>query len=268
MNLKVVNEVVDPTFRFMTADWDGQIRMDPSSPYAMQRLIALKDQFDIAFACDTDHDRHGIVTRSEGLLPPNNYLSAAIFYLFQHRPHWRQEAAVGKTVVSSRMIDRVTAKLGRRLYEVPVGFKWFVDGLLDGSLGFGGEESAGASFVCLDGSVWSTDKDGIIVALLSAEITARTGRDPGENYRQLTFELGEPVYDRVDAAATPEQKETLKRLSAEQVHFSDLAGEKIRNHSHTCSGQRRTHRWIEGDRRERMVRGPPLRHGEHLQDLC
>ena len=229
LNLKVVNEVVDPTFRFMTVDWDGQIRMDPSSPYAMQRLIALKDQFDIAFACDTDHDRHGVVTRSEGLLPANNYLSAAIFYLFQHRPHWRKEAAVGKTVVSSQMIDRVTAKLGRRLYEVPVGFKWFVDGLLDGSLGFGGEESAGASFVCLDGSVWSTDKDGIIAALLAAEITARTGRDPGENYRQLTFELGEPVYERVDAVATPEQKETLKRLSAQQFHFSDLAGEKIQS---------------------------------------
>jgi phosphoglucomutase len=229
LNLKVVNEVVDPTFRFMTVDWDGQIRMDPSSPYAMQQLIALKDQFDIAFACDTDHDRHGIVTRSEGLLPPNNYLSAAIFYLFQHRPNWRKEAAVGKTVVSSQMIDRITAKLGRRLYEVPVGFKWFVDGLLDGSLGFGGEESAGASFVCLDGSAWSTDKDGIIAALLAAEITARTGRDPGESYRQLTFELGEPFYDRVDAAATPEQKEMLVRLSAEQVHFSDLAGEKIQS---------------------------------------
>jgi phosphoglucomutase len=227
LNLKVVNEVVDPTFRFMTADWDGQIRMDPSSPYAMQRLIALKDQFDIAFACDTDHDRHGIVTRSEGLLPPNSFLSAAIFYLFQHRPHWRQEAAVGKTVVSSRMIDRVTAKLGRRLYEVPVGFKWFVDGLLDGSLGFGGEESAGASFLCLDGGVWSTDKDGIIMALLAAEMTARTGCDPGEIYRQLTFDLGQPVYARVDAAATPVQKETLKRLSAEQVRFSDLAGEKV-----------------------------------------
>ena len=227
LNLKVVNEVVDPTFRFMTVDWDGQIRMDPSSVYAMQRLIALKDQFDIAFACDTDHDRHGIVTRSAGLLPANNYLSAAIFYLFRHRPNWRKEAAVGKTVVSSQMIDRVTAKVGRRLYEVPVGFKWFVGGLLDGSLAFGGEESAGASFVCLDGSVWSTDKDGMIAALLAAEMTARTGRDPGENYRQLTFELGEPVYDRVDAAATPEQKETLKRLSAQQVHFSDLAGERI-----------------------------------------
>ena len=227
LNLKVVNEVVDPTFRFMTVDWDGQIRMDPSSPYAMQRLIDLKNRFDIAFACDTDHDRHGIVTRSAGLLAPNKYLSAAIFYLFQHRPNWRKEAAVGKTVVSSQMIDRVAAKLGRRLYEVPVGFKWFVDGLLDGSLGFGGEESAGASFICIDGSVWSTDKDGIIAALLAAEITARTGCDPGENYRQLTFELGEPVYDRVDAEATPEQKETLKRLSAQQVRFSDLAGENI-----------------------------------------
>jgi phosphoglucomutase len=228
LNLKVVNEVVDPTFRFMTLDWDGQIRMDPSSPYAMKRLIALKDQFDIAFACDTDHDRHGVVTKSAGLLPPNNYLSAAIYYLFRNRPNWRLQAAVGKTVVSSQMIDRVTAKLGRRLYEVPVGFKWFVEGLLDGSLGFGAEESAGASFVCRDGGVWATDKDGITAALLAAEITARTGRDPGENYRQLTAELGEPVYDRVDAAATPEQKEALKRLSAEQVPFSDLAGEKIK----------------------------------------
>ncbi|MDM7998499.1 MAG: phosphoglucomutase (alpha-D-glucose-1,6-bisphosphate-dependent) [Dehalococcoidia bacterium] len=228
LNLKVVNEVVDPTFRFMTLDWDGQIRMDPSSPYAMQRLIALKNQFDVAFACDTDHDRHGVVTRSAGLLPPNNYLSAAIYYLFRNRPNWRRDAAVGKTVVSSQMIDRVTAKLGRRLYEVPVGFKWFVDGLLDGSLGFAGEESAGASFVCRDGGVWATDKDGIIAALLAAEITARTGRDPGENYRQLTSELGESVYDRVDAAATPEQKEALRRLSAKQVAFSDLAGEKIK----------------------------------------
>ena len=208
LNLTVVNEAVDPTFRFMTVDWDGQIRMDPSSPYAMQRLIGLKDRFDIAFACDTDHDRHGIVTRSAGLLPPNHYLSVAIFYLFQHRPKWRKEAAVGKTVVSSQMIDRVTAKLGRKLYEVPVGFKWFVDGLLDGSLGFGGEESAGASFVRLDGSVWTTDKDGIVPALLAAEITARMGRDPGEIYRELTREFGEPVYDRVEAPATPEQKET------------------------------------------------------------
>ena len=175
---------VDPTFSFMTVDWDGQIRMDPSSVYAMQRLIGMKDRFDLSFACDTDHDRHGIVTKSAGLLPPNHYLSVAIFYLFQHRPKWRKEAAVGKTVVSSQMIDRVTAKLGRKLYEVPVGFKWFVDGLLDGSLGFGGEESAGASFSRLDGTVWTTDKDGIVPALLAAEITARMGRDPGEIYRR------------------------------------------------------------------------------------
>ena len=227
LNLTVVNEAVDPTFRFMTVDWDGQIRMDPSSPYAMQRLIDIKDRFDIAFACDTDHDRHGIVTRSAGLLPPNHYLSVAIFYLFQHRPKWRKEAAVGKTVVSSQMIDRVTAKLGRKLDEVPVGFKWFVDGLLDGSLGFGGEESAGASFVRLDGSVWTTDKDGIVPALLAAEITARMGRDPGEIYRELTREFGDPVYDRVEAPATPEQKELLERLSQQQIRNTDLAGEKI-----------------------------------------
>jgi phosphoglucomutase len=227
LNLTVVNEAVDPTFRFMTVDWDGQIRMDPSSPYAMQRLIDLKDRFQIAFACDTDHDRHGIVTKSAGLLPPNHYLAVAIFYLFQHRPKWRKEAAVGKTVVSSEMIDRVTAKLGRKLYEVPVGFKWFVDGLLDGSLGFGGEESAGASFVRLDGSTWTTDKDGIVPALLAAEITARMGRDPGEIYRELTREFGEPFYDRVDAPATPDQKELLAKLSAQQVKFTELAGEKI-----------------------------------------
>jgi phosphoglucomutase len=227
LNLTVVNEAVDPTFRFMTADWDGQIRMDPSSPYAMQSLIELKDRFEIAFACDTDHDRHGIVTRSAGLLPPNNYLAVVIFYLFQHRPKWGTEAAVGKTVVSSQMIDRVTVKLGRKLYEVPVGFKWFVDGLLDGSLGFGGEESAGASFVRLDGSVWTTDKDGIVAALLAAEITARMDRDPGEIYRELTRELGEPVYDRVEAPATPEQKELLAKLSSRQVKITELAGEKI-----------------------------------------
>jgi phosphoglucomutase len=228
LNLTVVNEAVDPTFRFMTVDWDGQIRMDPSSPYAMQRLIGLKDRFEVAFACDTDHDRHGIVTRSAGLLAPNHYLAVAIFYLFQHRPKWRTEAAVGKTVVSSRMIDRVTSKLGRKLYEVPVGFKWFVDGLLDGSLGFGGEESAGASFVRRDGSVWTTDKDGIVPALLAAEITARMGQDPGEIYQELTREFGEPVYDRVEAPATPEQKATLEQLSARQVRLTDLAGEKIR----------------------------------------
>ena len=228
LNLSVVNQAVDPTFRFMTVDWDGQIRMDPSSPYAMQRLIGLKDKYEIAFACDADHDRHGIVTKSSGLLPPNHYLSVAVYYLFQHRPKWPQTAAVGKTLVSSQMIDRVTKKLGRKLCEVPVGFKWFVDGLLDGSLGFGGEESAGASFVRLDGSVWTTDKDGIVPALLAAEITARMGRDPGEIYRELTREFGEPVYDRVEAPATPQQKAILEKLSAHQVQAKNLAGEKIK----------------------------------------
>jgi phosphoglucomutase len=228
LDLTVVNEIVDPTFRFMTVDWDGQIRMDPSSPYAMQGLIDLKDRFQLAFACDTDADRHGIVTRSAGLLPPNHHLAVAVYYLFQHRPKWRSEMAVGKTVVSSRMIDLVTAQLGRKLYEVPVGFKWFVNGLLDGSLGFGGEESAGASFVRLDGSVWTTDKDGIVPALLAAEILARTGRDPGDVYRELTREFGEPSYDRVEAPATPEQKGTLERLSPEQIRVKELAGEKIR----------------------------------------
>jgi phosphoglucomutase len=227
LNLTVVNEVVDPTFRFMTVDWDGRIRMDPSSPYAMQSLIDIKDRFDIACACDTDHDRHGIVTRNAGLLPPNHYLSVAILYLFQHRPKWNKDAAVGKTVVSSQMIDRVTAKLGRKLYEVPVGFKWFVEGLLDGSLGFGGEESAGASFLRLDGSVWTTDKDGIVPALLSAEITARMGRDPGEIYRELEREFGVSVYDRVEAPATPEQKQMLAQLSPQQIKSAELAGEKI-----------------------------------------
>ena len=227
LNLTVANKEVDPTFRFMTVDWDGQIRMDPSSPYAMQRLIGLKDKFDVAFACDTDHDRHGIVTKSTGLLPPNHYLSVAILYLFQHREKWNKEAAIGKTLVSSQMIDRVATKLGRKLYEVPVGFKWFVPGLLDGSLGFGGEESAGASFARLDGSVWTTDKDGIIPALLAAEITARMGRDPGEIYRDLTHEFGEPVYDRVEAPATPDQKKLLAKLSPQQVKLTELAGEKV-----------------------------------------
>ena len=229
LNLTVVNKAVDPTFRFMTVDWDGQIRMDPSSPYAMQGLIGLKDRFDISFACDTDHDRHGIVTRSAGLLPPNHYLAVAIYYLFQHRPDWRATAAVGKTLVSSQMIDRVTAKIGRKLYEVPVGFKWFVDGLLDGSLGFGGEESAGASFARMDGSVWTTDKDGIILALLAAEITARMGRDPGEIYSDLASEFGESVYERIDAPASPEQKAILGKLSAEQIKIKDMAGEKIQS---------------------------------------
>jgi phosphoglucomutase len=227
LNLTVVNDAVDPTFRFMTVDWDGQIRMDPSSPYAMARLIGMKDRFDLSFACDTDHDRHGIVTKSAGLLPPNHFLSVAISSLFQNRPKWRTAAAVGKTVVSSAMIDRVATKLGRKLYEVPVGFKWFVDGLLDGSLGFGGEESAGASFVRLDGSVWTTDKDGFIPCLLAAEITARTGRDPGKIYEELTREFGAPFYDRVEAAATPAEKAALAKLSPEQIKHTELAGEKI-----------------------------------------
>ena len=229
LNLTVVNDAVDPTFRFMTVDWDGRIRMDPSSPYAMRSLIGLKDRFDVACACDTDHDRHGIVTRSAGLMPPNHYLAVAIHYLFQHRPKWRQDAAVGKTVVSSGMIDRVAAKLGRRLYEVPVGFKWFVDGLLDGSLGFGGEESAGASFIRRDGGVWTTDKDGIVPALLSAEITARLGRDPGEIYGDLAREFGGPLFERIDAPATPAQKTMLSKLSARQVTSKYLAGEKIQS---------------------------------------
>jgi len=227
LNLTVVNKAVDPTFRFMTVDWDGQIRMDPSSSYAMQSLIGLKDKYDISFACDTDHDRHGIVTKCAGLLPPNHYLSVCISYLFQHRPGWHKETAVGKTVVSSSMIDRITAKLGKKLYEVPVGFKWFVDGLLDGSLGFVGEESAGASFVRLDGSVWTTDKDGFIPALLSAEITSVMGKDPGEIYEGLTKEFGEPVYDRIEAPATPGQKKMLSALSPQQIQIMDMAGEKI-----------------------------------------
>ena len=227
LDLTVVSEEVDPTFRFMTLDWDGRIRMDPSSSYAMQRLIGLKDRFDVAFACDTDHDRHGIVTRSAGLLPPNHYLSVAIDYLFQHRPQWSPQAAVGKTVVSSAMIDRVTKRLGRKLFEVPVGFKWFVDGLFGGSLGFGGEESAGATFLRRDGSVWTTDKDGIVPALLSAEITARSGRDPGELYGDLAGEFGEAFADRVEAPATAAQKEKLAKLSPQQVPSAGLAGEKI-----------------------------------------
>ncbi len=229
LDMTVVNNAVDPTFRFMTVDWDGQIRMDPSSSYAMESLISLKNRFDNAFACDTDHDRHGIVTPSSGLLPPNHYLAVAIFYLFQHRPNWSKSAAVGKTLVSSQMIDRVTAKLGRKLYEVPVGFKWFVDGLLDGQLGFGGEESAGASFLRLDGSVWTTDKDGIIPALLSAEITARMQRDPGEIYQALEQEFGVSSYQRIDAPATVAQKELLKKLSPQQIQDTQLAGEAIQS---------------------------------------
>ncbi|MCE0498176.1 MAG: phosphoglucomutase (alpha-D-glucose-1,6-bisphosphate-dependent) [Methylacidiphilales bacterium] len=228
LNLTVVNDAVDPTFRFMTVDWDGQIRMDPSSSYAMQRLIQMKDRFDLSFACDTDHDRHGIVTKGKGLLPPNHYLCAMISYLFQNRPKWSEGPAVGKTLVSTQLIDRIAAKLGRKLFEVPVGFKWFVGGLLDGSLGFGGEESAGATCSRLDGSVWTTDKDGFVPCLLAAEMTARMGRDPGDIYRALAQEFGNPVYDRVEAPATRAEKAVLERLSPDQVKTTELAGEKIK----------------------------------------
>src|SRR6202034_3947076 len=236
LNLTVVNQSVDPTFRFMTVDWDGKIRTDPSSPYAMQRLIGMKDKFDIAFAADADHDRHGIVTKGTGLLPPNHYLSVCIHYLFANRDKWAKDVAVGKTVVSSGMIDRVAARLGRRLFEVPVGFKWFVEGLLDGRLGFAGEESAGSSFLGRDGSVWSTDKDGIIACLLSAEITARSGKDPGEIYRELTRELGDTVYERIEASATLEQKAALARLSAADLHVAEIAGDKVQQVLTTAPG--------------------------------
>ena len=227
LNLTVVNSDIDPTFRFMTLDWDGKIRMDCSSPYAMASLIGMKDRFDVAFACDTDHDRHGIVTPGTGLLNPNHYLAVAIEYLFRNRPEWSANAGIGKTLVSSSMIDRVAADLGRRLDEVPVGFKWFVDGLLDGSLGFGGEESAGASFLDRKGQAWSTDKDGLILGLLSAEITAKLERDPGVRYRELAAKFGDPVYERIDAPATPEEKTILQKLSPDQVSAKNLAGEKI-----------------------------------------
>ena len=227
LDLTVVSAEVDPQFAFMTVDWDGKIRMDPSSSFAMQRLIGLKDKYDVAFACDTDHDRHGIVTRSHGLMAPNHYLSVLIDYLFQQRPEWNKHAGIGKTVVSTALIDRVAKRLDRKLVEVPVGFKWFSAGLFDGSLGFGGEESAGASLLRRDGSVWTTDKDGLVPALLSAEITARRGKDPGDLYARLTQELGEPVADRVEAAATPAQKAKLSKLSPDQLHSDKLAGEKI-----------------------------------------
>ncbi len=229
LDLTTVSDVVDPTFRFMSVDWDGQIRMDPSSTFAMQRLIDLRDRFDIAFACDTDHDRHGIVTRSAGLMPANHYLAVATDHLFTHRPQWGASTGVGKTVVSSAMIDRVAKKLGRRLYEVPVGFKWFVDGLSDGSLGFAGEESAGATLLRIDGTVWTTDKDGIAAALLAAEITASAGHDPGESYRSLEHTFGVAVADRVEAPATPAQKQALSVLSPAQVQSANLAGETIRS---------------------------------------
>ncbi|HLK50933.1 MAG TPA: phosphoglucomutase (alpha-D-glucose-1,6-bisphosphate-dependent) [Bryobacteraceae bacterium] len=236
LNMTITHDHADPTFRFMSVDWDGKIRMDCSSPYAMAGLIALKDKFDVAFACDTDHDRHGVVTRSAGLLNPNHYLAAAISYLYRNRPGWRADAAVGKTMVSSSIIDRVTADLGRKLVEVPVGFKWFVDGLVSGGLGFGGEESAGASFLRRDGTVWTTDKDGLILALLAAEMTARTGKDPGELYHGLTEKFGAPAYERIDAPATPEQKAILQSLSPERVKAHELAGDPITQMLNTAPG--------------------------------
>jgi phosphoglucomutase len=227
LELEILNKYVDPTFRFMSLDWDGKIRMDCSSPYAMAGLIALKDRFDVAFACDTDHDRHGVITRSSGLMNPNHYLAVAISYLFQSRKGWKPNAGIGKTLVSSSMIDRVAESLGKRLVEVPVGFKWFVDGLLNGSLGFGGEESAGASFLRKNGHAWTTDKDGIILGLLSAEITAVTGKDPGEIYGELTQRFGAPVYERIDAPATPDQKAILSKLSPDAIRAKQLAGDPI-----------------------------------------
>lgn len=227
LRIELVNNAVDPTFRFMPLDWDGKIRMDCSSPYAMANLIAMKDRFDVAFGNDADNDRHGIVTRSAGLMNPNHYLAVSIAYLFANRPGWNYDAGVGKTLVSSSLIDRVATKLRRKLVEVPVGFKWFVGGLLDGSLGFGGEESAGASFLRHDGTVWTTDKDGLIMDLLAAEMMAKTGKDPGILYRELTKQLGEPVYERIDAPATPEQKAILSKLSPDLVRATELAGDKI-----------------------------------------
>jgi phosphoglucomutase len=227
IDLTVVSAEIDPTFSFMTLDWDGRVRMDPSSAYAMRRLIGLKNRYDIAFACDTDHDRHGIVTPSQGLMPSNDYLAVASDYLFRNRPGWRDASAIGKTVVTSALLDRVAAHLKRRLYEVPVGFKWFVDQLLDGSLGFACEESAGASFGRLDGTAWTTDKDGIVPALLAAEMTARCGRDPGALHRELTRELGTPWSDRVEAPATPAQKQRLARLKASEIRIAELAGEPV-----------------------------------------
>ncbi|HEY2650185.1 MAG TPA: hypothetical protein VGI38_13395, partial [Puia sp.] len=223
LNLHIVSDLVDPTFRFMSVDWDGKIRMDPSSSYAMQRLIGIKDRYDISVACDTDHDRHSVVTKSAGLIPPNHYLTDCIFYLLQNRPAWKKDIAIGKTLVSSRMIDKVTKKLKHPLYEVPVGFKWFVDGLIDGSLGFVGEESAGASFCRLNGEVWTTDKDGFIPALLAAEMTATLGRDPGEIYKSLADELGHSTYDRVEAPANPEQKAKLSKLNPDDIKQKSMA---------------------------------------------
>ncbi len=264
----VVSDVVDPTFRFMTLDWDGKIRMDCSSPYAMARLIGMRERFDIAFANDTDADRHGIVTRSNGLMNPNHFLAAAISYLFAHRPEWSSDSAVGKTIVSSAIIDRVAKKLGRKLVETPVGFKWFVDGLVGGSFGFAGEESAGASFLRRDGEVWTTDKDGIILGLLAAEMTARTGRDPSQAFDDLTRELGVPFYQRIDAPATPAQKNLLKALSAEKLGMKELAGEPVRTSAHHSTRQRPAVRRHQGLHRQWLVRRAALGYRGRLQDLC
>ena len=227
LNATLIRDEVDPTFRFMTLDWDGKIRMDCSSPYAMAQLIGMRDKFDVAFANDTDADRHGIVTRSRGLMNPNHFLAASIAFLFEHRPQWRKDSAIGKTIVSSAIIDRVAKKIGRKVVETPVGFKWFVDGLVGGGFGFAGEESAGASFLRKDGSVWTTDKDGLIMGLLAAEITARTGRDPSQLFETLTAELGQPFYARIDAPATPQQKSMFKTLSGDKLAMKQLGGEKV-----------------------------------------
>ncbi len=268
LDITVVNPKLDPTFSFMTVDHDGKIRMDCSSPYAMASLVGLKDKFRVAFANDPDSDRHGIVTPSAGLLNPNHYLAVAIGYLLSHRPQWRNNLAIGKTLVSSSMIDRVVAKAGRRLNEVPVGFKWFAPGLFDGSLGFGGEESAGASFLRLDGTVWTTDKDGPIMDLLAAEMTAQTGKDPGEHYRELTAEFGDPRYTRIDAAATPEQKNLLGKLSPDAVRESTLAGDPITAKLTRAPGNNAAIGGLKVTTDLWLVCGPPVRHGEHLQNLC
>ncbi len=252
LDATIVSDAVDPTFRFMTVDWDGKIRMDCSSPYAMARLIGMRDRFDVAFANDTDADRHGIVTRSNGLMNPNHYLAAAIAYLFEHRPQWRKDSAVGKTIVSSAIIDRVAAKLGRRLVETPVGFKWFVDGLIGGSFGFAGEESAGASFLRRDGSVWTTDKDGIILGLLAAEMTAQTKRDPSQLFDSLTAELGVPFYERIDAPATPQQKNLAE----------GVVGREVR---HEGTGRRAGARDADGGSRQRSA---VRRHQGHVATMA
>ncbi len=268
LDITVVNPGIDPRFAFMTVDHDGKIRMDCSSPYAMAKLVELKDQYRVAFGNDPDADRHGIVTPSAGLMNPNHYLAVAIRYLLTHRPHWPTTAAVGKTLVSSSMIDRVVARpRAARCAEVPVGFKWFAPGLFDGSICFGGEESAGASFLRRDGSVWTTDKDGPIMDLLAAEITARTGKDPGEHYQELTRRFGSPCYTRIDAPASPEQKAVLKKLSPEMVTATTLAGEPITAKLTQAPGNRRGHRRLEGGVGQRLVRGPAVGHREHLQDL-